>query len=114
MTDLCEVIKWLCGEDTGRSSRAIALHMTTGICDGSFPWDPSDLGRCLRLLEQFPEWKTRLPEMAVYGPKWRALVSQWDELASSMEEEVGIDWSKGRSASKTYVMMRQIMRETNQ
>lgn len=105
MTDLVDVFKWLAGRDTGLSSKAIASHMTCGWCDGTYPpADPADLGRCLRLLERFPEWKARMPEMAKYKD-WKNLIARWDEVAQSMADEVGIDWSKGRSAPKTYDLM---------
>jgi hypothetical protein len=106
--DLVDVIRWFSDGDTGMSSKAIATHMTTGDCDGSYPHDPADLGRCLRLLERFPDWKPRIGEMARYGSVWRAYAEHWDELAASMAAEVGINWSKGRSAPKTYDLMKRI------
>lgn len=101
------VLKWMMSGDTGISSKSICAHMTdTESKDyGSYPSDPSDLGRCLRLLELFPEWKARITEMAKYGTGWIGLVAKWDELAQMMADEVGIDWSKGRSAPLTYEAM---------
>ncbi|KAF1698317.1 hypothetical protein CSC62_05250 [Pseudoxanthomonas jiangsuensis] len=97
---------WLAGGDSGMSSEAICHHMLGMESDGSFPWDPADLGRCLRLLELFPEWKPRMGEMARYSPIWAALAERWDELATTMAGEVGIDWSKGRKAPLTYAAMK--------
>ena len=97
---------WLAGRDTGMSSEAICYHMLGMKSDGSFPLDPSDLGRCLRLLELFPEWKPRMGEMARYSAQWAALVERWDELAEMMADEVGIDWSKGERAPRTYAAMK--------
>lgn len=97
---------WLAGGDSGMSSKAICYHMLGMKSDGSFPLDPSDLGRCLRLLELFPEWKPRIGEMARYSPYWAALVERWDELAEMMADEVGIDWSKGKRAPRTYAAMK--------
>lgn len=70
--------------------------------------DSSDLGRCLRLLELFPEWKPRVGEMARYSAQWAALVERWDELAEMMADEVGIGWSKGKGkrAPRTYAAMK--------
>ncbi|MEL3893148.1 hypothetical protein [Pseudomonas aeruginosa] len=76
-----------------------------GFCT---PSDPSDLGRCLRLLELVPEWKARISEMAIHGREWAALVSHWEELHQLMDDEVGIDWSKGNSALRTYERMKAI------
>lgn len=108
MSDLSRVIEWLTGNDTGASSKAIAAHMTTGKCNGEYPSDPDDLGRCLRLLRLFPEWEARMPEMAAYGTAWLAMGPRWQEMARAMTEEVGIDWSKGNSARTTSDLMRGI------
>lgn len=99
---------WLAGGDSGMSSEAICYHMLGMKSDGSFPLDPSDLGRCLRLLELFPEWKPRMGEMARYSAQWAALVERWDELAEMMADEVGIGWPKGngKRAPRTYAAMK--------
>lgn len=96
---------WLAGDDSGMSSIAIVHHMLGMESDGSFPWDPSDLGRCLRMLELFPEWKPRIGEMARYSEQWARISAKWDELAAMMADEVGIDWSKGKKAPKTYAAL---------
>jgi hypothetical protein len=96
---------WLAGNDCGMSSTAICHHMLGMKSDGSYPYDPADLGRCLRLLELFPEWKPRIGEMAKYSKGWERIAGKWDELAALMAEEVGIDWSKGRTAPRTYAAM---------
>lgn len=97
---------WLAGNDCGMSSQAICHHMLGLPSDGSYPHDPSDLGRCLRMLELFPEWKPRMPEMATYSPEWAALAARWDELAAMMDAEVGINWTKGKRAPETFKAMR--------
>lgn len=97
---------WLAGGDSGMSSKAICYHMLGMKSDGIFPSYPSDLGSCLRLLELFPEWKPRMGEMARYSAQWAALVERWDELAEMMADEVGIDWSKGKRAPRTYAAMK--------
>jgi hypothetical protein len=72
------------------------------------PHDPADLGRCLGLLRTMPEWRKRIPEMKARSRYWRALVRRWDDVVACMEEEVGWDWSKGRSARRTYDLMQMI------
>jgi hypothetical protein len=106
MTELQEAFKWLQGRDTGMSSKAILGHMVSGVSDGSTPSDPADLGRCLRLLEKFPQWKPRIGEMAQYGATWATYVKHWSALETMMSDEVGIDWSKGGSALLTYEYMK--------
>lgn len=102
---------WIVGSDSGMSSKAIWAHMMgvkprDGWCH---PHDPADFGRCARLLELMPEWRDRLPEMVELSQEWRALVARWDEIHASMDREVGVDWSKGRSAPITYGLMRDIL-----
>lgn len=99
-------LKWALGGDTGASSEAICAHMTGSKPEAwSYPSDPADLGRCLRLLDGFPEWKSRISEMATYGSGWSGLAKRWHDLTASMESEVGIFWEKGTSAPKTFEMM---------
>lgn len=106
---------WIVGDDTGASSTAIWAHMMGAGAPRfgwSYPLDPDDLGRCLRLLELIPEWKPRMPEMAARSKYWAALVGHWGTIAQSMTEEVGIDWSKGRRAPKTYALMKDVLKES--
>ena len=104
------VNSWIVGGDTGLSSTTIwAVMLGLDAAVGNHPHDPADLGRCLRLLELMPEWRHRLQELADLSPEWKKLTFRWDELASSMEKEVGIAWEKGRSAPKTYELMRDIL-----
>lgn len=98
--------EWVVSRDTGASSLAIWSHMMGCIpSHRSYPSDPSDLGRCLRLLEKVPEWKPRISEMAKYSPGWAGLVMQWEALSVQMDDEAGIDWSEGRDAPETYRTM---------
>ena len=101
---------WIVGDDTGMSSKTIwavmlGLNLPGWCCE---PADPDDLGRCLRLLELIPEWKPRIGEMAAVSQSWARMIPHWDRIAASMAKEVGIDWSKGRSAPKTYALMQMI------
>jgi hypothetical protein len=99
-------IVWLLSEDTGASSESILAHMLGVPRYADYPSDVGDLGRCLRLLEQFPAWARRMGEMAVHGPGWAGLVGEWDSLAGLMSEEVGIAWEKGKSAPRTSQAMK--------
>ena len=102
-----KILLWLASRDTGISSETIAFA-ALGIKrpDGSPPIDPDDLGRCLRLLGFAPELEPGWRDAVVsLNPLWAVYVERWDELAASMEREVGIAWGKGRSAPETYRMM---------
>lgn len=82
-----ELLEWMASDYTGASSVTIA-HVLSDVpqstfCHGSTPSDSADFGRCVKLLEIFPEWYDRLPEVAAAYPKsgWGPIVAQWDELA---------------------------------
>jgi len=99
---------WLHGSDTGMSSEAIFHYMTLGVKGGSTPSDPSDLGRCIRLLEAFPEWKARMGEMAAVSADWAIMMPHWDAIVASFQREADAavpgKWG-GWSAPETYDMM---------
>lgn len=81
--------EWIVGRDTGTSSKTIWAVMTGTPYNGmDVPYDPSDFGRCYRLLAHFPEWRERLHEVAEAMPEWGALVRQWDELTTLYEREI--------------------------
>lgn len=106
--------EWLHGGDTGLSSEAIFHFMTLGSTGGSVPWDTSDLARCLRLLERFPEWKPRMPEMVNAGGWWPVWVKHWDEMTASFIEEVGgavPAYGSMWRAPKTYDLMHRVYEE---
>lgn len=86
-------LKWILGNDTGISSKTIwAVMMRETDVDVPFgfdvPHDPSDFGRCYRLLNLFPEWKSRLNEMATAFPAWGPMVREWDKMTALYEKEL--------------------------
>lgn len=95
---------WLHGNDTGSSSEAIFHFMTLGIKGGAGPYDVDDLGRCLRLLDCFPEWRERMPEMVECSEEWAELAPHWSELEASFLREVG-SLTGHNSAPETYELM---------
>jgi hypothetical protein len=94
--------------DVGISSKVICGYMLTGRPPGrySYPLDPSDLHRCIKLLNIMPGWKDRLHEMACAGPEWAALIVHWSMLETMLNEEL----SSG-SAPRTYELMQKCIRE---
>jgi hypothetical protein len=61
-------LRWIVGEDTGISSRAIwavMMGVHQNCHDRSTPSDPSDFGRCYRLLKLIPELEDSLERMRV-------------------------------------------------
>lgn len=100
-------LRWKNGHDTGMSSMflwAVLMGRTMGRVH--YPHDPSDFGRCHRLLELIPEWRPRLGEVGAKSPEWGALVGAWDELTALYLEELpnGI-------ASKLYARMKALLGE---
>lgn len=104
--------EWLDSWDTGISSKSIFWVMTgrnpgfgygdTGSPD--VPHDPTDFGRCHRLLKAFPEWRGRLGEVSKRFTSWETLVSRWDDLEALYEEEFPTG-----SAPKLYALMQSLV-----
>jgi hypothetical protein len=88
------VLRWIAGDDTGTSSKAIWSHMMAGGAqpDGAFggghPHDADDFGRCHRLLTIEPAWRARIGEMARYSAEWAALAARWPDLTTMYEAAV--------------------------
>ena len=102
---------WIVSGRVGQSSKAIWTHMmgVTVVPDGfgtRYPLDPDDLNRCLMLLDRIPEWAPRMHEMATYSQQWAGLAANWDEISQCFLDEVGLNWCKGKSAPRTYELMK--------
>lgn len=107
-----DVLNWFANGQTGLSSKAMAFA-AVGIeyshrYSADHPSDPADFNRCLLLLEAIPEVRNHFDKVAELSNIWRALVARWDEVEKCFLDEVGRDWSKARSAPKTYKLMKSI------
>lgn len=104
-----EYVAWVAGGDTGISSLTIwsvlsGMFSDTAARFGHWPpSDPSDFGRCYRLLKRFPAWRARLGEVSAAHPRWTRLVEHWAELESLYEEEL-----PNATAPKLYARMKQL------
>lgn len=99
-----KLIEWFAGDDTGLSSKHMAAVAAGVAGNGNHPLDPSDLGRCIRLVENVPEVRDAFPAIRASGPKWATVITHWDELVALYAQE-----SLGRryfTASKTYERMK--------
>lgn len=99
---------WITGPDTGVSSMTIWSVMTgqpmpDRSCGPNVPHDPDDFGRCYRLLQAFPSWRERLPEVAARYPKWGPMVREWDRMTALYEEELATG-----APPKLYDLMHQL------
>lgn len=113
MVDQTAILKWLMGSGVGSSSKfmacvAMGLPYEDRFDAAPHPHDPDDLNRCLKLLRAVPSVRGAFPEIAKQSPHWAGLIARWDEIEASFLAEAGIDWSKARSAKKTYALMRSI------
>lgn len=110
MTDAEKALRWLATGEVGASSKTIAFVLSgQNASPYDYPRDPSDLNRCIKLLDLYPEWRDRLGEVATLSPYWAALIERWADLEATFHEEAGPDWSKARSAPRTYNLMREIL-----
>jgi len=100
-----KILNWFATGRVGASSKAMALAAIDMPNDGSYPHDPDDLNRCLLLLESVPEIRQRMDKIAAINETWDKLVNKWEEIERCFLNEVGLNWSKGRSAPKTYDMI---------
>ena len=71
------------------------------------PHDPSDFGRCYRLLQLAPEWTARLEEVAQAYPAWEPFVREWDKL-TAMYEQLIVTGCELPSDSALYETMQQL------
>jgi DNA-directed RNA polymerase subunit RPC12/RpoP len=101
-------VAWLANGDTGISSKTIWFTLMNRTAPIEFrpdvPHDPSDFGRCYRLLKVMPSWRSRLPEVAEKHKSWRPLVAAWDELTALYEQELPTGM-----APKLYARMRALI-----
>lgn len=105
------ILKWLSGENTGISSETLAF----AVCGIKKQWngtpsDPADFNRCLLLIEQIPEIKSKIQKVVEMYPssKWGVLVENWDALEKCFIDEAGLGWRKAQRAPKTYKMMKDL------
>jgi len=102
-------LDWLMSGDTGISSEAI-FAVLSGIQPRStkhnWPYDPSDFGRCLRMLERIPEFRPRLKEVPTAMPAWKPMIDAWDQIESFYKSEVEASGRWG-SAPQTYELIKQ-------
>lgn len=112
-----DILNWLSFGQTGESSKTLAyraLGKKYKHESYSHPHDPADLNRCLLLMEMLPWVRLHLLEMADVSPEWARLVARWDEVEKTFLDEVGLAWSHGKSAPRTYKLMKDIQGESSE
>lgn len=81
-----KLAEWFVSNDTGASSKAVALYLASGVTDGCVPHDSADFGRCYRLLAHMG-WQDRISEMASATGHWSVLVEIWPQLTAAYEAD---------------------------
>lgn len=104
---------WLARGERGISSEAIVEQLTGERVGryryggGDHPYDPSDLNRCVKLLDQHDLAKLAFPgTMASRSPEWAALDAAWDELTELLRAEQAEGTG---SAPRTYARMNEVL-----
>jgi|WetSurMetagenome_2_1015567.scaffolds.fasta_scaffold01420_19 hypothetical protein len=108
-----KILNWYITGERGMSSESISAFMV-GLKPKhgySYPSDPSDFKRCLKLLIAVPEIRPRLNEMRKIDKYWNALIEHWKEVEDCFMSEVS-EWLTSefsqKSATITYALMKKI------
>jgi hypothetical protein len=110
-----DAMEWIIGNDTGISSKNI-WTVATGLplydmpyyYRGMTPADPSDFGRCYRLLKCFKNPDEVMAKVAERFPNWKPLVREWKTLTQMYETAVSSP--EGR-APEMYNLMQKLNEE---
>lgn len=99
--------EWFVNGNTGESSRTLALWLAEGKRANrvSYPFDPADFNRCVRLLESVPVLRANLHTLPQLSKEWAALYDNWSILEETLRKEM----EGGFTAQETYRLMRQIL-----
>ena len=97
------ILKWLAGNDTGSSSKAIALTALGEMPpEPRYPHDGDDFGRCMRLLALCPDAKAGLERLGREGGEvWQELVPRWSEIQDAYLHDLELH-SRGNRNHKEY------------
>lgn len=112
MSDLAmKVLKWQTKGNVGVSSAtmaSIALGLENNFYGSRFdaPHDPSDLRRCMILVESIPEIKDSFPLIAEKCKRFAPIIAEWDSLTALLKKEME---RPDKRAPETYARM-QILR----
>lgn len=94
-SDIQAVAEWLVSRDTGISSEtmaAIALGAKNGLFEA--PHDPSDFGRCYRLVQKVPAIRGVFGKIGEAVPVFAGILREWDDLTRIYERDLQSGWSE--------------------
>jgi len=112
-------LEWVISGDTGISSTVIWAVMMDVRVDvmrsPSVPHDPPDFGRCYRLLQLMPGWRTQMHKVTDRCPRWQPFVEHWGELEEMYEACLGESsrYEGGTEASRAmYQRMQELLKQS--
>jgi hypothetical protein len=89
--------QWIADRDTGVSSEtmlAIAMGAKKSkVSRFDAPHDPSDFGRCYRLVKAVPEIRTEFGRIGRIVPTFKLILENWDELCPIFERDQSVGTS---------------------
>lgn len=100
------LVEWWHDWNTGTSSKTIAavLSGSTHLCQTrqlDAPLDPSDVGRCVRLLDlaekNGQDWRGRMGEVSAACPAWAPLIPRWAEIETEYREQLAREHAAERA-----------------
>jgi len=104
-----KALNWLSKGDVGLSSMTIFHHLIgTEKFNIDIPHDPSDFGRCYRLLKEVPEWNNRLHELKSLSKKWSNLIDNWSKLTEMYEKNLETNFNNHKEIGM-YEFMRKLI-----
>lgn len=77
---------WLNSDDTGTSSKWMAMVFCNGVSPYGHPHDADDFARCMRLLEAVPGYASRLDELRGRSKEWDALLDRWGAISDRIKD----------------------------
>lgn len=108
-----KILEWLGGNDTGQSSKAIALTALGAMPKSpSYPSDGNDFGRCYRLLKSCPDATRGLTRLASDGGTiWKLLIARWSEIEAAYlhDEKLIAAGDRNGKKFKCYDLMKSII-----
>ena len=108
---LSQAMHWLVNGSTGLSSKCLLATIIHGQpiqggWNATFhPRDPSDLKRCISLLDAAPEIRKHLHVMQKVSKEWNVLIKHWADLEATFKEELQVNPNK---APLTLKFMREL------
>lgn len=105
------IARWLGHGKVGASSKCMALTALGAVPMHRYhPADPSDLMRCILLLDAAPEVRDAFPVIREISPQWAVIIDNWDALRDMLIDEVGMDWCNNTSAPLTWGRMKSLFK----